>query len=377
MLIIHANETLNTVFGKLNHHYFGWVEDAQGFVFMSGLVVGLVYGGRMLKSGYNAMRLSIWARIRIIYLHQVFLIIVFLLVSLMVANVGLQVPHFLLPYVAQPILFTVLSLLLLTGSLHMGILPMYIFFMMLVPRALRMLEERKYITYICIALAIWAITQTGLIDLVVATEEIVLEAQGHTLNMGIFFNIFGWQVLFFGGLLIGFLMASKRLKTEFLYTAEMRNIFFVCVALFLFYGVYDRIVFDNWLGENFSKTIKATTDRGNFSVIYFVTFIADLFIVVWLLGPGQTDPSKLVKLIATTLNRVVTFKPLVFLGQHSLHVFTAHVLLVYGLHFLHGGKPLGEVLGTMLILLCLGVLYGVAWLHAKFTERSISARSSV
>ena len=94
----------------------------------------------------------------------------------------------------------------------------------------------------------------GLIDLLVAAEETVLERQGHTLNMGIFFNIFGWQVLFFGGLLIGFMMASKRLKTEFLYTAEMRNVFFVCVALFLFYGVYDRIVFDNWLGANFSRS---------------------------------------------------------------------------------------------------------------------------
>jgi hypothetical protein len=44
MVIIHANGILKTTFGKLNHHYFGWVEDAQGFVFMSGLVVGLGSG---------------------------------------------------------------------------------------------------------------------------------------------------------------------------------------------------------------------------------------------------------------------------------------------------------------------------------------------
>ena len=46
MMIAHANAYLGAPLGKFNHHYFGWVEDAQGFVFISGLVVALVYARR-------------------------------------------------------------------------------------------------------------------------------------------------------------------------------------------------------------------------------------------------------------------------------------------------------------------------------------------
>ncbi|MGL6043624.1 MAG: OpgC domain-containing protein, partial [Sandaracinobacteroides sp.] len=53
MTIIHANEILDTVAGKLNHHYFGWVEDAQGFVFISGFVVALVYGRALDRKGFQ------------------------------------------------------------------------------------------------------------------------------------------------------------------------------------------------------------------------------------------------------------------------------------------------------------------------------------
>ncbi|MEO1294186.1 MAG: OpgC domain-containing protein, partial [Pseudomonadota bacterium] len=39
MMVIHTNDEVNSIIGKLNHHYFGWVENAQGFTFISGLVV--------------------------------------------------------------------------------------------------------------------------------------------------------------------------------------------------------------------------------------------------------------------------------------------------------------------------------------------------
>lgn len=50
MGVFHFNTVLDTVLGKVNHHNVGWVEDAQGFVFISGLVVGLVYGRKHLRA---------------------------------------------------------------------------------------------------------------------------------------------------------------------------------------------------------------------------------------------------------------------------------------------------------------------------------------
>ncbi len=46
----------------INHNQLVFVEDAQGFVFLSGLLIGMVYGRRMEKSGYDAVSQKVWAR---------------------------------------------------------------------------------------------------------------------------------------------------------------------------------------------------------------------------------------------------------------------------------------------------------------------------
>jgi hypothetical protein len=377
MLVIHANEVLKTTVGKLNHHYFGWVEDAQGFVFMSGLVVGLVYGGRYLRNGYESMREAIWARIRTIYLHQIFLILLFLVAALIFVQLNMNPPRILLAFEEDPILFPALSALLVTGSTHMGILPMYIFFMIATPFALRLLKDQSYLTYVAGIAGCWALAQTRVLDHLVAIVENFLAGTGHSISLGIFFNVLGWQAIFFSGLLIGFLMASKRLKTDFLTSGDMRVVFHICLALFFFYGIYDRIVFDDWFGKAFSEDIKSETDRGNFSFIYPMTFLVDLLIVVWLLGPGLTDQNRLIRSAAKFIQWCITLRPLVFLGQHSLHVFSAHIVIVYVLAALYqDGRP-SELIGTVLIFFSIMLLYLVAWLNARSINQKKASSAPV
>lgn len=365
MMIIHANEILHTTFGKLNHHYFGWVEDAQGFVFMSGLVVGFVYGGRFLRSDYDTMRKAIHARIRTIYSHQLGLILIFLIATLIFSATMPSVPNVLHRYADHPISFSISSALLVTGSTHMGILPMYIFFMFATPFAMGLLKERQYFLYAFIIGALWALSQTHVIDFCVGYINSIFVAKDLGFDIGIFFNVFGWQALFFTGLMIGFLMTSKRLKIDFLQAPEMKKVFYVCLALFVFYGIYDRIVFDYWFGTEFSLKVLAETDRGNLSTIYPITFFIDLVIVIWLLGPGMTDENPIVQKSAKFLRTVVTWRPLVFLGQHSLHVFSAHILIVYVIAIIYEGSQPTELTGVAIILLSLAALYAVAWWHAK------------
>ena len=258
----------------------------------------------------------------------------------------------------------------------MGILPMYIFFMMITPFALRLLNTQRYMIYSVLVIGAWAIAQTRVSDQLITVLEQRFADVGHQINLGIFFNVLGWQSLFFGGLLIGFLMASQRLNTNFLQREEMRVVFFLCVGLFFFFGIYDRIVFDDWFGRAFSEMIKTETDRGNFSTIYPITFLIDLLIVVWLMGPGLGDKNYMIRGTAQLIQKVVTIRPLVFLGQHSLHVFSAHILIVYLLATLYQDKPPNELIGIFLIMLCVGGLYLVAWLHAKSVERDKATKTA-
>lgn len=363
MMIVHANDVLKTTFGKLNHHYFGWVEDAQGFVFMSGLVVGLVYGKRFLRLGFDAMSGAIWGRIKTIYSHQIGLIVLLLIATLACSMIA-DVPSVLRPYDTHPVAFPALSALMVTGSMHMGILPMYIFFMMATPYALRLLHQRRYLTYTAIVATLWLIAQTRLPDALVSGAEGLAG-----IKLGIFFNVLGWQVLFFGGLFAGFLMAAERLNLEFLETPEMRRVFLLCVALFFLLGIYDRIVFDDWFGAAFSEAILSEADRGNFSTIYLFAFAVDLLAIVWLLGPGRQDRSPLISGTARAIGKAVTFRPLVFLGQHSLHVFSAHIVIVYALAIAFEDAPPSEAVGASLIVLSIALLYLVAWGHARATSR--------
>lgn len=59
MMLVHLAPWMESTLGHYTLHQLGWVEDAQGFVFLSGLVIGLVYGGLLLRRGGPAMRASL------------------------------------------------------------------------------------------------------------------------------------------------------------------------------------------------------------------------------------------------------------------------------------------------------------------------------
>ncbi|KGB80682.1 hypothetical protein JT55_17550 [Rhodovulum sp. NI22] len=376
MMIIHANVELHAILGKLNHHYFGWVEDAQGFVFISGFVVGLVYGNRLLKRGFASCKSAIWRRIRTIYTHQATLIVIFLAAALLLAAFGLF-PAILAPYRAEPVGFTAASLALISGSKHMGILPMYIWFMMLTPFILEAFRRNYAGFVLSLSALLWFLAQTGLIEVVVQTGELALAGLGHPIRLGIFFNVFGWQVLFVGGLYLGLHSAAGTLDLSFLKNRQWQLVFCLALGAFFFLGIYDRVVFHELLGHEFSEAVFARTDRGNFSLIYPIAFIVDLFIVTWLVVAGEESRVRLFQKMSAFVQWLFTRRFLVFLGQHSLHVFSAHVLVVYVLAIVVEYYPPGPLWREVLILLTPIPLYLAAWGHARLQRKTTAKAQRV
>lgn len=113
MMILHINMPFQAVIGKLNHHCFGWVEDAQGFVFIS---------------GFDACWKAVLLRIRTIYSHQAGLTLIFLVIDFLAAGLGYTTrpQTYLSPFLEHPLEVTLSSLLLVSGMLIMGIVPMRI-----------------------------------------------------------------------------------------------------------------------------------------------------------------------------------------------------------------------------------------------------------
>jgi len=372
MVVAHINPITKTTLGKLNHHYFGWVEDAQGFVFISGLVVGLVYGGLLLKKSEASMARAVHSRMRTIYMHQAGLILIFLTAAFFIYSLNGDVPSysFLAYYIEAPISGTITSLLLISGSAHMGILPMYLWFLLITPFVLRNIHNGNTAPMIMLSLTAWLVAQLGLTELLTQWGEQILEDVSQPTRLGIFFNILGWQILFFPGLYLGFKYAKGELSLTFLRAPQYQYAFFIGLAVFFGLGIFDRIVFDFWISNEFSFWFQNHVSRGNFSILYVLAFYLDLFLIVWLLVAGPQSGIPIIQNLAALTNWIFTRRFLVFLGQHSLHVFSFHVLLVYAVNVLAGGQTFSQLGGSLVLLASVASLYLPALWHAHEQRKS-------
>ena len=64
---------------EINHRQLAFVEDAQGFVFLSGLLIGLVYARKMLKFGRWEGSRKVYSRAFELYRYAMGLVIAVLL----------------------------------------------------------------------------------------------------------------------------------------------------------------------------------------------------------------------------------------------------------------------------------------------------------
>ncbi|TPE53800.1 OpgC domain-containing protein [Amaricoccus solimangrovi] len=359
MSIAHFDGLLRSWLGVLHHKNFGWVEDAQGFVFLSGTVAGLVYGRRFLARPEIRASLALTAhRARQIYTHQVTLILMALAAAF---ALGTHAPVDLQPYLEAPVTFTIGSLLLVSSSANMGILPMYIVFLLVTPFALRLLHREMIAPYFALVLLAWLAAQTSLTGKGMYALENFMIAEGIPARFGLFFNMLGWQALFFVGLFVGFRVAQGRLRLDFLDQPQFRVTFFIAVAGMALLGIFDLIVELRVLGDAYSERIALRSPRSVLGVVYPLAFLVDLFIVVWLARNGASDRLAVIRKLSAGVNWLFTRPALTLLGRHSLQVFSFHIIVYYALATLLNvyepsavGRELLLVAGIASLFLCAG-----------------------
>lgn len=367
MALLHFDGLTDSWLGYLHHGRFGWVEDAQGFVFISGLVVGLVYGRKYLRRpSLRAIFGPILARVRTIYAYQAGMILLLLAAAFALGD--LAGANFA-PYREAPVSFVLASLALVSSSANMGILPMYIFFLLATPFAFRALHRGQVAPFFFAVLLAWTAAQTNLAGMLFHQGQLALVDQGIEARFGIYFSLLGWQALFFCGLYVGYLMAEGRLDLGFLRAGQWRTTFFMAVAAILALGVYDLVVEHRLLGEEYTNRVIQKTPRSVLGYLYPVAFAVDLFVVVWLLIAGPEDRRAAVRKAAAGLRWLVTRPMFTLLGTHSLQVFSMHILAFYALATVMEMTDLGQAGRTAALLAALASLYGVAmarsWLAAR------------
>jgi hypothetical protein len=376
MAVVHLDGVVDVTLGSINHHAVGWVEDAQGFVFISGFVVGLVYGGLLARKGEAAMRSSLWARMRLIWTYHAALVLFILASALALQALGV-LPNIVGPFRAEPLIFTLLSLGLVSSGTFMDILPLYLWFMLFTPWALVMFRTDRTPVVAVLMVGLWVMAQVGVGPFLVATlEEALGEATGREWIIGLGFNPLGWQVIYFTGLWLGSRAAEGRLDLSPLTGPAARIAFPWVVGLVAALGVLDLVVTRALVSPDLSDRVWGSLLRDNLSDLYLVAFFADLFVIAWLLNAAALWDLGWARAAGRGLQWLFTRPFLVFLGQHSLQVFAWHVAVAYLIDFAVSRDTGGELGGTLILLAGTLSIYVPAWLHARHVAARKAARQA-
>src|SRR6202020_1881711 len=154
---------LPTRLSDLVNQPLGFISSAEGFVFLSALLVGRVY---MRQAMENAGRLrgKLWKRALRVYAYHVSLLLLAFTFAAAFAvyrhHAALQ--HLLDFYIAHPAVAIVGSLLLIYCPPLLDILPIYVIFLLASPFAFSIAVKRSWRPVIIGSTIIWVLAQFGL-----------------------------------------------------------------------------------------------------------------------------------------------------------------------------------------------------------------------
>ncbi|HVW20664.1 MAG TPA: OpgC domain-containing protein [Opitutaceae bacterium] len=276
----------------------GIFSSAEGFVFLSGLLAGWVYTRRLRREGEAGLRNAAVHRATMIWRWQVagFLACLGAILALcwITGFCSWSSPPL---FYAHPWLSVLLGCTMLYQPGLLDILPMYCFFVLLLPPVLRALERGRYGRVLAWSALPWFIAQW---------IPPVDGAPLYPIHVGSF-NIFAWQFLFVAGVAIGHARISRpnfgmmRFRPLALAGALGVGVFGFCLQRLHWHPPIPDFLFGILLNK---------PNLGAFRLLNFG-------VAAYCFG-----------LIGGYFPRLVTWRPLAFLGQHSLVVVAAQSVAV-------------------------------------------------
>jgi len=351
MMLNHLTFAGGYLLVKINHGELGYVQDAQGFVFLSGLLVGMVYTGRMKKQGYAAGAQKVRKRAFELYRYAIGSIATVVVLALLMKGSQTYWEPWLWELSQPDPVFAGAAALLLYQPTYMDILPQYILYLLVSPPLIWLCMTGRWRTVVAVSALLWVAVQVGL-DYPLGDGVRSFLAwlyDGDLFRTA--FNIFAWQVVFMSGLIIGALTATGQIdwkkamdprRSVWAWTAFGGVLIFMAMRLGFTFNV---------MPEDMAKQVAGLDNRVDFSFIYLVNFIATGYLVAWTIMAGPRSENAMVRTLGNGLSWLFSLSFLRLLGRHSLQVYTFHVILVYLLKvFEHHHGPFTELGKTAIAL---------------------------
>jgi hypothetical protein len=306
---------LPTRFSDFVNQPIGFVSSAEGFVFLSALLVGRLYIRELMEDAQKA-RIKLWKRSLKIYTwHLLMLAFAFTIAAAVAVHTHKAALMNLLDfYLAHPFVAILGSVLLLYCPPLLDILPMYVTFLFFTPLLLSASVRYGWKKILAASGAVWVLAQLGLRDEVhnavvhVTHLKIPLQETGA-------FNLFAWQAVWIGGLWLG----ARSATGDFPLKRVPGWAVGLCGAICVFFiGVRHGL-----LGAHLTQqSLGLELDKWQIGPLRALNLIAFTLVCYWM---------------RKYVMRVVAIEPFLTLGKASLHVFCAHLFFVFvGLALLYG-----------------------------------------
>jgi hypothetical protein len=332
---------LPSVLSKWVYEALGFVTAAEGFVFLSGLVAGLLYTRVAIKEGDRAMWTRACKRAALIYSYH---FAVFLLVLAALRTVA---PKEFLWSNWRISIEGSLPTAILSGALLvyqpwlLDVLPMYCVFVLLTPIIIRRAQAGKSVYVLGTSFLVWALAQYRFRDFL-----------SHSLFSGVpvhlgDFDVLGWQFLFVIGVLMGF----SRYQSDERCLERFRPA--IPIALALVMGLFlckhrfisGLLPSDDWALLAGKKSLGPLRLMNFFALCFLTLFAAK-----------HVKPGLITRVLA-------------YLGKHSLQVFSFQILLAFGVFWTHQrGLFVDPIEEVIVVVICLNSLFACAWV-AELVKR--------
>ncbi len=356
MLVIMAADHFGEPVFQHLYEFAGYVSAAEGFVFLSGMLVALVYG-RYHKAGGMVLESRIWHRTGVIYLYHLMVLIAVFVFTVLTDLSGASWQSFATEMQAEPARGLLSGILLTYQAPMLDVLPLYVILMSLAPFALRWMTQYGTVGVLMVlgsSISLWWMGQHGLGD----TLQHLLPKAIMIRNGA--FHLLAWQMIFVLGMVLGFLRFDSKdrfpqVKTGWFVLSIGTIAFLYLMRHGYLYPLNSQYPILEWL-QIYPHT--ARDSMGwlrllNFlAIVYFVAGVIKLQrqygILNWLKLPGHW---------------------LAFLGQHSLQVFAYHLVVLYCyIPFRWGEWALSDNQKWVLLPVFIASLSLPAWWHARYMQ---------
>jgi hypothetical protein len=334
-LLLMAAEHVPTPVSHFVQDPLGFNGAAEGFIFLSACLAGLVYGKTFLQSGPQAMMSRIWKRTRWIYIIHLSVLLPTLLVAWPLASHVIPLANHFHNFLLQPLRNLLLTPLLLNQPPLFDILPLYVIFLGLTPFLLMLARRYGWGTILVVSAVIWLTVQVGL-------EPRLTGRLLSSFNLGPF-NLTAWQFLWACGAVIGETSVRHELVRKRFRVALAVPALIVVLSGFLIRHGY-------WPQAWWNPDLFLWLDKwklGPLRLLNFAGWVA--LMLAW-----NPHPSRWLMAVPALL------------GRHSLAVFAMHLPLVIAATTVIQVFALSDTAQTFIGLSVVALLFPwAAWLDRK------------